>query len=123
MHSENGKKAKYYIKAFYPAEINTPLIQLKITDLRKELEKRKALISQYDSIRKSVSSDIRRAIYKTLEEPDNKVPTLIDLSKEDAKNLYIALQKELPIFFLFKADRENKDGDSEVQNPLKMATN
>ena len=122
MQSENGKKAKYYINAFYPAEINIPLIQLKITDLRKELEGRKSIISQYDSIKKSVSSEIRRAIYTTLERPDNKRATLIDLSKEDAKNLYTALQKELPIYFLFKADRENKDGDSEVQNPLKMAT-
>lgn len=31
-------------------------------------------------------------------------------------------KKSCRFFFLFKADRENKDGDSEVQNPLKIAT-
>ena len=122
MQSVCGKKPKYYINAYYPSAFKIPLVQLKITDLRKELEKRKTYIPQYDSVNKSISSDIRRAIYKTLELPVARKLTLIDLSKEDAKNLYIAIQKELPIFFLFKADRENKDGDSEVQNPLKMAT-
>lgn len=122
MISDGGKKTKYYINAFYPSELQTPLVQMKIADLKKELEKRKAIISGYDSIKKSVSSNIRRAIYATLEKPDNRRHLMIDLSKEDAKNLYSTLQKELPIFFLFKADRENKDGDSEVQNPLKLAT-
>lgn len=122
MQSVGGNKAKYYINAFYPSELTTPLVQLKITDLKKELEKRKTNHPQYNSINKSVSSEIRRAIYATLEKPDDRCLRMIDLSKEDAKNLYVAIQKEFPIFFLFKADRDNKDGDSEVQNPLKAAT-
>lgn len=99
MISDGGKKPKYYINAFYPSELQTPLVQMKITDLKKELEKRKSVISEYDSIKKSVSSDIRRAIYATLENPNDRRPMLIDLSKEDARNMHSALQKELPIFF------------------------
>lgn len=122
MQSDGGKKARFFINAFYPSELETPLVQLKIADLKKELSKRRELVPQYESVNKSVSSEIRRAIYATLKNPENRRLTLIDLTKEDAKNLYAAIQKELPIFFLFKADRENKDGDPEVQNPLKMAT-
>lgn len=120
--SDNGKKGKYYIKAFYPEEFSTPLIQMKISDLKKELDKRKDRIPKYESINKTISSEIRKAIYGSLEAPIILVEKNIDLTKEDAKNIYQSIYRELPIFFLFKADRENKDGDAEVQNPLKAAT-
>lgn len=119
--SEAGKKPKYYIKAFYPKEYKVPLVQMKIVDLKKELEKVKDVVSDYESINKTVSSEIRKAIYSTLNSKDCE-HVLIDLTKEDAKNIYNSLQKQLPLFFLFKADRENKDGDAEVQNPLRIAT-
>lgn len=119
--SDGGKKTKYYIRAYYPTEFSTPLIQLRIADLKKELEKVKDKVENYEQINKTIASEIRKAIYKSLE--DIKFEhTLIDLSKEDAKNIYVSIQKQLPIFFLFKADRENKDGDTEVQNPLRVAT-
>lgn len=121
--SDKGKKSNYYIKANYPKEFVKPLIQLKISDLKKELDKRKDEIQNYSEINKTVSSDIRKSLYLLLEKDSIELEEkLIDVSKEDAKNVYFALQKQFPIFFLFKADRENKDGDTEVQNPLKSAT-
>ena len=27
----------------------------------------------------------------------------------------------MPLYFLFQSDRKNSDGDSEVQNPMKLA--
>lgn len=120
--SDNGKKGKYYIKAYYPEEFIIPLIQMKISDLKKELDKRKEQIPKYEAINKTISSEIRKAIYGSLIKPIKLVEREIDLTKEDAKNIYQSIQRELPIFFLFKADRENKDGDAEVQNPLKAAT-
>lgn len=117
-----GKKPKYYINAYYPIELEKPLIQLKINDLKKEFDKRKALLENSNLTNKSISSEMRKAIYQTLEPNSKKEHILIDLSKEDAKNIYNSIQKELPMFFLFKADRENKDGDSEIQNPLHLAT-
>ena len=119
--SEAGKKPKYYINAFYPKAYKVPLVQMKIVDLRKELEKRKSNVVDYDAINKTVSSEIRKAIYSS-ENLSDCEHVLIDLTKEDAKNIYNSLQKQLPLFFLFKADRENKDGDVEVQNPLRIAT-
>lgn len=119
--SDAGKKPKYFINAFYPKEYKVPLVQMKIADLKKELEKVKDSVNDYESINKTISSEIRKAIYSVLDSMDCE-NVLIDLTKEDAKNIYNSLQKQLPLFFLFKADRENKDGDAEVQNPLRIAT-
>lgn len=45
----------------------------------------------------------------------------IDVTKSDAKTIWDKLQKYLPLYTLFQADRKNTDGDSEVQDPLKEA--
>lgn len=119
--SEGGKKLKHYINAFYPKEFKVPLVQMKIADLKKELDKRKDYVDNYDLINKTISSDIRKGIYSTLKNIECE-HTMIDLSKDDAKDIYNSIKKQLPLFFLFKADRENKDGDAEVQNPLRIAT-
>ena len=119
--SEAGKKPRYYINAFYPKAYKVPLVQMKISDLKKELDKVKDCVVNYELINKTIVSEIRKAIYSTLISLECE-HVLIDLSKEDAKNIYSSLQKQLPLFFLFKADRENKDGDAEVQNPLRLAT-
>lgn len=123
LSSTGGKKSSYYIKANYPKQFEKPLIQLKITELRKELEKRKGEFENYDQINKTICSEIRKNLYSLMDgENIEYEEKLIDTSKEDAKNVYVAIRKQFPIFFLFKADRENKDGDGEVQNPLKSAT-
>lgn len=120
--SDGGKKPKFFINAFYPKLFKVPLVQLKISELKKELDKQKENILDYESINKSIASEIRKGIYNSLEKQVECEHIYIDLTKEDAKNIYTAIQKQLPIFFLFKADRENRDGDVEVQNPLRMAT-
>lgn len=119
--SEGGKKPKYYINAFYPKAFKVPLVQMKIADLKKELEKCKDTVCDYEVVNKTIASEIRRAIYSACD-CLNCEHILIDLTKEDAKSIFVSLQKQLPLFFLFKADRENKDGDAEVQNPLRIAT-
>lgn len=43
------------------------------------------------------------------------------ISKGDTKSIWDKLQKYLPLYSLFQADRKNSDGDSEVQDPLKEA--
>lgn len=43
------------------------------------------------------------------------------LNKEDAKNVWDALKNFLPIYALFKSDRNSSDQDSEVQDPMKLA--
>ena len=45
----------------------------------------------------------------------------LDLTKGDAKPIWEKLQKYLPVYSLFQADRKNSDSDSEVQDPLHAA--
>lgn len=45
----------------------------------------------------------------------------LDVTKGDAKPIWEKLQKYLPVYSLFQADRKNSDSDSEVQDPLHAA--
>ena len=54
--SDGGKKPKYFINAFYPKLFKVPLVQLKISELKKELDKQKENILDYESINKSIAS-------------------------------------------------------------------
>ena len=45
----------------------------------------------------------------------------ISKPKEDAKRIWEQLESYLPIFALFQSDRQSRDSDGEVQNPLRGA--
>lgn len=64
---------------------------------------------------------MRKAIWERYSD-DLQLETIdIDVTKSDAKTIWDKLQKYLPLYTLFQADRKNTDGDSEVQDPLKEA--
>jgi predicted ATP-dependent endonuclease of OLD family len=116
-------KEKIYLNTFYPECYETPLINLKIANLKTKLSTIKDEISNYDDIDKTKSADIRQALYEyDVTGKVNLVDKVIDLQKDDGKNIWESLQKELPLYFLFQSDRANKDSDSDIQNPLKTAT-
>ena len=64
---------------------------------------------------------MRKAIWKHFSDDLQLATTDIDVTKNDAKTIWDKLQKYLPLYTLFQADRKNTDGDSEVQDPLKEA--
>lgn len=68
---------------------------------------------------------MRLAIYSHLiNENPNSIfeEKLIDTSSIlNDKDFYTNLEKSMPDFYLFKADRENNTSDSEIQNPLAIA--
>ena len=114
---------KTFLVANYPInKFPTPLVCKKITDIRKDL-------SQFDAsndtstVNKSICSSIRKAIYdfSNIEDTDLE-EILIPIDADDGKKIFDAIKVDLPLYFLFKSDRENKDSDSEVQNPLKAIT-
>lgn len=114
---------KIYIYANYPVISEKALINCKIVELKKILDGIKDEINNYEEVKKSVSSEIRKCIYDYYINNDCEFKEiLIDISKEDAKRLWEKINQYLPVFFLFKSDRSNVDSDSEVQNPLKIAT-
>jgi hypothetical protein len=47
--------------------------------------------------------------------------TEIEVAKIDSKNIWDQLKAYMPLYTLFQADRKNSDGDSEVQDPMRLA--
>lgn len=142
---------KTYLICNYPRQFsNKPLPTIKIEDLKKVLENDEIAfalselqnnnqlqnldegleIGPYDpdkdkkipiEIDKRKRAEIRKAIYRVSDLSNfSKIEMPID--KEDGKNIWDSLSKDLPLYFLFQADRVNKDTDKEVQDPLKIIT-
>jgi len=63
---------------------------------------------------------LRKAIRDSFKDLQLK-KCVIDLEKEDGKKIWEALEKEVPVFALFRADRPSTDQDAEVQDPMKIA--
>lgn len=114
-----AKSMSTYLIANYPNEFErNPLVTLKITELKK-IAKEKGLQDKVKD--KRTSAEHRMTIYDAIDLTD-KENTLIPVDKEDAKSIWASLNTELPLFALFQSDRQNKDSDKEVQDPLKVIT-
>jgi predicted ATP-dependent endonuclease of OLD family len=111
---------KTHIVANYPNNFESPLINEKITDLKRILTTYSETIN-VEEVKKNKSSEIRKAIYGASEiESFSEID--INIDKEDGKEIWASLKNDLPLFFIFQADRQNKDSDKEVQDPLKAIT-
>lgn len=116
-----AKDISTFIVARYPNIYDKPLVCEKIVELRKILKE--VSPSTYDQTDKTKCSTIRKEIFNSLINESTIYETkLIDTSQEDAKEIWTKIRTQLPLFFLFKSDRENNDKDAEVQNPMKAAT-
>lgn len=116
IYSSSGK-AKTYLKAYHPInEECKDLLLKKIADLRKIVKE-----NEIDCNNQAKSAVLRKAIREYYKDKLVFDEVEIDLTKEDCKNIYEKLEKEMPLYFLFQSDRSNNDGDSEIQNPLKFA--
>lgn len=65
---------------------------------------------------------MRQAIWKSagdLQCKEKEIP--VSKAKEDTKKIWEQLEGYLPIFALFQSDRNSRDSDDEVQNPMKVA--
>ena len=93
------------------------LIYLKRDDLKKRITARGLNPNDVADLRSNTS--IRNFLYES--EHLNFSEQEILLNKEDAKDIWTSLLKHLPIYALFKSDRNSNDQDSEVQDPLKLA--
>jgi predicted ATP-dependent endonuclease of OLD family len=112
------QKEKILINANYPNTFDMPLINNKITELKKLL-----VTHNITADNNSKSAEIRKALYENLVKDTTEFKlTTIDILKVDEKSIWESLEKELPLYFLFQSDRANKDSDGDIQNPLKSAT-
>lgn len=111
-------KEKVFIICNHPTAQNAnDLLELKKADLKARATSLNIPKGNYNG---NINSTIRQAIWDSF---DNlqlaRTELLVD--KEDTKKVYDTLKNYLPIYALFQSDRQSKDDDKEVTDPMKLA--
>ncbi len=112
-------KINTFVICEHPTHENAKdLLSLNNSKLKKKAEQ---ISVDLANVNKSINASIRKAIRESIKN-DLKIKTQdISLDKDTGKDIWNKLKEELPIFFLFKVDRETTDQDSEAQDPMKAA--
>ena len=118
----NFRNSKPTVKVFSRAQYPTvegahDLLQLTNAKLKQRVRQ---LRIDTAGVNLTVNASIRRSIWANF---SDLVPCtqLVPLASQDGKQVWDQLQKELPTFALFQADRRSRDDDSEVTDPFDMA--
>ncbi|HHL3302546.1 TPA: ATP-binding protein [Bacillus cereus] len=120
--SKKTIKPEIYLKALYPNEAiekDKALIQLTQIELQRyaksiNLENRTTVTDL------RTNHLMRKAIYSSID-LTNLAIRRISLNRGDSGTVWEKINPTLPIFTLFQSDRPSLDGDSEVQDPMKVA--
>lgn len=110
--------AKVFARSNHPtAQGADDLLQLNNSKLKARANELGVDLANIDQ---RVNTMIRRAIWQHV---GNLAPQeqLIPLNEEDARKVWTLLQKEMPTFALFQADRPSRDDDAEVTSPFDAA--
>lgn len=115
------KKPAVFLIASHPtADKYQDLHNLKITDLKKRAKELNVSDSSVADARASASW--RKAIWASSQNLKKLTVELdIDEFDKDSKSIQEKIFRALPIFALFRSDRESKDSDPEAKNPLQEA--
>lgn len=116
---------KIFIVANYPARFSEePLVCMKNTELKKRYAQYKEDVQKIGmGARETTNSEMRQAIYQVLKIDSSELDVVsIPIDKIEGKDIWDSISGDFPLFFLFQADRVNKDTDKEVQDPLKAIT-
>lgn len=109
-------KEKVFIRALHPShELCRDLLLKKNADLKKLLDAQG--LSCDDKTR---NAELRKAIWSGQSEL-MLTEQEIEVAKMDSKNIWDLLKAYMPLYMLFQSDRKNSDGDSEVQDPMRLA--
>jgi predicted ATP-dependent endonuclease of OLD family len=112
----NAGKEKVFVKAYHPTNpACSELLLKKQSDLKKLLTNQMACADQ------TKNAEIRKSIWQHYSNELELADVEIELAKVDAKNTWEQLKSYLPLYVLFQSDRKNSDGDSEIQDPMKLA--
>lgn len=116
--SARSPKPRIVAHALHPtSEGFGDLLQLNNSELKKRL--RDKGIDTADVDQRSNPS-LRKAIWSACD--DLQLSQVeIELNKEDARKIWDQIQRYMPIFAFFRADRPSTDEDNEVQDPMKLA--
>lgn len=95
-----------------------PMLGVKIKDLKNTAKAAGVALEDLD---KRKSAEIRRALREGDLSWDHRVGR-VSLEDEDGKTIWGRLrEEELPLYFVFRADRPSTDQDAEAQDPIKVA--
>lgn len=111
-------KEKVFIICNHPTINNVnDLLTLKRAELK---ERAVALSIPTANYNGNINSSIREAIRDSFDDLHiQRTELLVD--KEDTKKVFDTLKTYLPIYALFQSDRQSKDDDKEVTDPMKIA--
>lgn len=112
----NGGAPKIFIKANHPTNPSCSDLLLK-----KNVDLKKLLTDDIVCEDKTKNAEIRKAIWNHFSDDLQLNEIEIEITKLDAKNTWEQLKNYMPLYSLFQSDRKNSDGDSEVQDPMKLA--
>lgn len=120
-YKRSSKEPSIYIVAAHPSKAGADdLHTLKITDLKKRSKELGITDAEVADARMSASW--RAAIWKKIGDLAIQERELeIGKFATDSKALQDKLFKQLPLFALFKSDRESKDSDPPAKNPMQSA--
>ncbi len=111
-------KEKIYILCNHPSVANcNDLLTLKKAELK---QRATALGIPAENYNGNVNSSIRQAIRDSFDNLELQETALL-VDKEDTKKVYDSLKSYLPLYALFQSDRQSKDDDKEVTDPMKIA--
>lgn len=115
--SKKSPSVETFVVAEHPTAKGVDnLLELKEKDLQ-ALAKEQGL-----DVRLKGNPGMRQALWGAA--GDLKIGTTyipVTKSKEDSKRIWEQIELHLPMYALFQSDRQSKDSDGEVQNPLKGA--
>ncbi|MDM5334961.1 ATP-binding protein [Ureibacillus composti] len=118
--SKKTIKPEIYLKALYPHEaiVNGKyLIQLTQTELQRKV---RSLELENGPTDLRTNHLMRKDIFSAMDLTNLGIHR-IPLNKGDGSTVWEKITPMLPIFSLFQSDRPSLDGDSEVQDPMKVA--
>ena len=111
-------KEKVYIICRHPSIANgNDLLTLKKAELKKRATDLNIPVEDYNG---NINSSIRQAIRESFDNLELQETELL-VDKEDTKKVYNTLKSYLPLYALFQSDRQSKDDDKEVADPMKIA--
>ena len=108
---------KVFAKALHPSVAGVADLLQKGNSVLKTLVKERGL---EDNCQQNNNPSMRQALYEAFGDL-RLVETDVPLNEADAKNIWEAIRRNLPIYALFRSDRASSDQDREVQNPMKLA--
>ncbi|MBS0289754.1 MAG: ATP-binding protein [Proteobacteria bacterium] len=115
--SEKPKLSLKIIATHPMAENVKDLIMLGNSDLKKRAKEIGAEVSKID---KKNNVQLRSVIREKVNKLDMQKRSVL-LMEGNGKKVWNGIQKELPLFALFKSDRTSTDQDAEAQDPLNIA--